>query len=127
MCPSYQASRHDQHTTRSRANKLRLAMSGQRGDGSLTKDAVKDDVDLCRRCKACKSEYPTNVDMAQLKAEFLDQYYRKHGVPIRNRIFGNVGRLSSWASAIAPAVANFSTRNWLTRWLGDRLLGIDRR
>ena len=60
--------------------------------GNLTDPAVKEVLDLCLECKACKSECPTNVDMARLKAEFLHHYYRKHGLPWRNWIFGHVGR-----------------------------------
>ena len=66
-------------------------MTGQLGLEGLTDPAVKEALDLCLECKACKSECPTNVDMARLKAEFLHQYYRKHGLPWRNWIFGNVG------------------------------------
>ena len=56
----------------------------------LTDPAVHEALDLCLECKACKSECPTNVDMARLKAEFLHQYYREHGLPWRNRLFGHV-------------------------------------
>ena len=64
-------------------------------------------LDLCLECKACKSECPTNVDMARLKAEFLHQYYREHGLPWRNRVFGHVGRLSRWGCRLAP-VSNWA-------------------
>ncbi len=90
MCPSYQATREEQHSTRGRANALRLALTGQLGLAGLTDPAVHDALDLCLECKACKSECPTNVDMARLKAEFLHQYYRSHGMPWRNWIFGHV-------------------------------------
>jgi FAD/FMN-containing dehydrogenase/Fe-S oxidoreductase len=126
MCPSYQATRDEQHSTRGRANALRLAISGQFGDGGLTDPALFEVLDLCLECKACKGECPTNVDMARLKAEFLHQYYRKHGLPWRNRMFGHVARLSRWGSHMAP-LSNWLARNQLVRWLNEKLLGIDRR
>src|SRR5581483_8231593 len=94
MCPTYQATRAEQQSTRGRANTLRLALTGQLGFTGLTDPAVKASLDLCLECKACKSECPTNVDVARLKAEFLHAYHRKHGAPLRHRIFGEVAWLS---------------------------------
>jgi Fe-S oxidoreductase len=126
MCPSYQATHDEQHSTRGRANALRLAITGQLGKGGLTDPALFEVLDLCLECKACKSECPTNVDMARLKAEFLHQYYRKHGLPWRSRVFGNVARLSRWGCRLAP-VSNWIAQSRLGRWLNERFLGIDRR
>jgi FAD/FMN-containing dehydrogenase/Fe-S oxidoreductase len=123
MCPSYQATRDEQHSTRGRANALRLALTGQLNFTGLTDPALFEVLDLCLECKACKSECPTNVDMARLKAEFLHQYYRKHGLPWRNWIFGNVARLSS----LGGRLGNAWMRSWLGRWVNDKLFGIDRR
>jgi Fe-S oxidoreductase len=105
---------------------LRLALTGQLGLNGLTDPAVKEALDLCLECKACKSECPTNVDMARLKAEFLHQYYQKHGLPWRNRLFGNVAVLGKWGRRCAP-LSNWITRNRLVRWLNETILGIDRR
>jgi FAD/FMN-containing dehydrogenase/Fe-S oxidoreductase len=126
MCPSYQATREEQHSTRGRANALRLALTGQLGSGGLTDPVLFETLDLCLECKACKSECPTNVDMARLKAEFLYQYYRKHGLPLRNRVFGHVAGVSHWGCRLAP-VSNWVARSRLVRWLNDKVLGIDRR
>ncbi len=126
MCPSYQATRDEQHSTRGRANALRLALTGQLGAGGLTDPALHAALDLCLECKACKSECPTNVDMARLKAEFLHQYYRKHGLPWRNRVLGHVAALSRWGCRLAP-VSNWVARSRPARWLNEKLLGIDRR
>jgi Fe-S oxidoreductase len=123
MCPSYRATREEQHSTRGRANALRLALTGQLGLEGLTDPAVKDVLDLCLECKACKSECPTNVDMARLKAEFLHQYHRKHGLPLRNRLFGHVAELTRRGGRLG----NWWVRSWAGRWLNDVLLGIDRR
>ncbi len=126
MCPSYQATLEEQHSTRGRANALRLALTGQLDLHGLTDPAVRDALDLCLECKACKSECPTNVDMARLKAEFLHQYHRKAGLPWRNRLFGQVAKLCRWGRR-APWLYNWLTRGRLPRWLNDKLLGIDSR
>jgi FAD/FMN-containing dehydrogenase/Fe-S oxidoreductase len=126
MCPSYRATRAEEHVTRGRANTLRLALTGQCELKGLSDPAVREVLDLCLECKACKSECPTNVDMARLKAEVLHQYYRQHGLPWRNRLFGNVARLSRWGSRLAP-VSSWLARSWPLRWLNEKMLGIDRR
>src|SRR5581483_216464 len=96
-------------------------MTGQLGLHGLTDPAVKEALDLCLECKACKSECPTNVDMARLKAEFLHQYHQRHGVPWRNWIFGNVATFSRWR------LLYWLSRTSVVRWLNEKLLGIDRR
>jgi FAD/FMN-containing dehydrogenase/Fe-S oxidoreductase len=138
MCPSYQATCEEQHSTRGRANTLRLAMTGQLGLQGLTDPAVFEALDLCLECKACKAECPTNVDMARLKAEFLHHYYRKHGLPWRNRVFGNVARLSALGDFVAgwvrflgrqsgPGVLHRLIGSRPLRWFNEKVFGIDRR
>jgi Fe-S oxidoreductase len=83
-------------------------------------------MDLCLECKGCKAECPANVDMAKLKYEFLDHYYKANGLPLRNRLFGHIGRLSWWGSRLAP-VSNWVAASAPNRWLMDTLLGIDSR
>src|SRR5262249_44771490 len=126
MCPSYQATCDEQHSTRGRANTLRLALTGQLGLSGLTDAAVLEALDLCLECKACKSECPTNVDMARLKAEALHQHGRRHGLRLRNVLFGRVAELSKWGCRLAP-VSNWLARGWLSRWWNEKWLGIDRR
>jgi FAD/FMN-containing dehydrogenase/Fe-S oxidoreductase len=126
MCPSYRATRDEQHSTRGRANALRLAMTGQVGIDGLADPAMYEVLDLCLECKACKSECPTNVDMARLKAEFLHHFYKQHGLPLRNRIFGNVAELACWGSRLTP-FSNWLARSAPARWANEKLLGIDRR
>jgi FAD/FMN-containing dehydrogenase/Fe-S oxidoreductase len=126
MCPSYQATREEQHSTRGRANALRLALTGQVALHGFTDPHLKEALDLCLECKACKAECPTNIDMARLKAEFLHQYYRKHGLPLRNRIFGNLATWSSWASSWAN-LCNWVAGNSVARWINEKLLCIDAR
>ncbi len=126
MCPSFQATHDEKDSTRGRANLLRLAITGQLGFEGFTDPGVRDVLDLCLECKACKSECPTNVDMARLKAEFLHQYHRQHGLPWRNRVFGHVAKLGRIGSALAPA-SSWLAQSRLSRWLNDTFLGIDRR
>jgi Fe-S oxidoreductase len=103
-----------------------MAITGQLGANGFTDPALLEVLDLCLECKACKSECPTNVDMARLKAEFLHQYYRKHGLPWRNRVFGHIAVLSRAACHFGPA-ANWLTKRRSVRWLVETILGIDRR
>ncbi len=136
MCPSYQATRDEQHSTRGRANVLRLALTGQldvvasrerqRPEQALTDPAVRAALDLCLECKACKSECPTNVDMARLKAEVLHRHHEQAGVPWRSWIFGNVARYSKWARRFAP-VSNWLARSLWARLWNEMLFGIDSR
>lgn len=126
MCPSYQATRDERDSTRGRANVLRLAITGRAGLGGLTDPAAREVLDLCLECKACKAECPTNVDMARLKAEVLHRHHRAHGTPLRNRAFGHVAALGRWGCRLAPA-SNWALRGRAGRWLGEALLGIDRR
>ena len=125
MCPSYMATLDEQHTTRGRANALRAALSGRLSGEGLTGKGLYEVMDLCLECKACKSECPSNVDMAKLKYEFLAHYHGEHGYPLRSHLFGKIGRFSAVASGLAPVT------NWLlglgpNRWLMDRLFGISR-
>ncbi len=126
MCPSFQATRDEKDSTRGRANLLRMAITGQLGFEGFTDRRVQEVLDLCLECKACKSECPTNVDMARLKAEFLHQYYRRHGLPWRNRVFGHVATAGRIGCAAAP-LSNWLTRSGPARWFNQTLLGIDRR
>jgi FAD/FMN-containing dehydrogenase/Fe-S oxidoreductase len=126
MCPSFQATRDERDSTRGRANILRLAMTGQADLKGLSDPALREVLDLCLECKACKAECPTNVDMARLKAEVLNQYHRAHGLPLRNRVFGHVADLGRWGSRLAP-VSSAVVRSRAARWLAARLVGVDPR
>lgn len=77
MCPFYRATRDEEHSTRGRANALRLAMTGQMGAEGLSSPQLFEIMDLCLSCKGCKSECPSNVDVAKLKGEFLQKYRGK--------------------------------------------------
>lgn len=125
MCPSYMATRDEDHSTRGRANVLRDALNG-RMPGGLTSQDVYDTLDLCLECKACKAECPSKVDMAKLKYEFLQHYHDAHGVPLATRAMANVGRLAPLGTALAP-VANRLLPLRPVRWLIEKTVGVDRR
>jgi FAD/FMN-containing dehydrogenase/Fe-S oxidoreductase len=126
MCPSYMATLDEEHSTRGRANALRAVLSGKVPRSEFTGRRLYEVLDLCLECKACKAECPANVDMAKLKYEFLAHYYRAHGLPLRNRLFGRIHALARVGSALAP-VSNWIARSAPHRWLLERLAGIDRR
>jgi FAD/FMN-containing dehydrogenase/Fe-S oxidoreductase len=126
MCPSYMATREEAHSTRGRANVLRLAIAGRLGEAGLADEGVRTVLDLCLECRACKSECPVGVDVARFKSEFLSAYWRRHGTPLRARVLGNVDALARWGSRFAP-VSNVMARSAPVRWLNERVLGIDRR
>ncbi len=102
MCPSYRATRDEQHLTRGRANTLRLALSDQLGPDPLASDELYQTMDLCVGCKGCKRECPTGVDMARLKVEFLHQYHRRHGYALKDKLIGYLPRYAPWAARLAP-------------------------
>ena len=126
MCPSYMVTREEEHSTRGRANALRAAMSGALPAGSLSDKRLYDVLDLCLECKGCAAECPSNVDMAKLKYEFMNQYHKTHGFPIRSQIFGNIGSLSRFGSFFAP-LSNWANRIPQVRRMMEAQVGIDRR
>ena len=102
MCPSYMATREEEHATRGRANALVKALSEPDPRAALGDERLHEILDLCLECKACKSECPLSVDMATMKSEFLSHYQAQHGVPLRSRLFGAIRRLNRLGSATAP-------------------------
>jgi FAD/FMN-containing dehydrogenase/Fe-S oxidoreductase len=129
MCPSYRATRDEQHLTRGRANTLRLALSGQLGPEAFTSQAVYEALELCVSCKGCKRECPTGVDMAKMKVEFLHHYRKRHGLSLKDRIIAYLPRYAPWAARAAP-IANalalvgrsalgFASERPLPRWRRD--------
>jgi len=125
MCPSYMATRDEDHTTRGRANVLRDALNG-RFPGGLTSREVYDVLDLCLECKACKAECPSQVDMASIKYEFLQHYYDDHGTPLAVRAIGNVARLAPLGQRLAP-LANALLPSAPVRWALEKLVDVDHR
>jgi FAD/FMN-containing dehydrogenase/Fe-S oxidoreductase len=126
MCPSYMATRDEEHSTRGRANALRAVLSGRMAPREFTGKRLYDVMDLCLECKGCKSECPANVDMAKMKYEFLHHYYQANGLPLRNRLFGHIEKLNRLLSRL-PTLSNWMTAVPFNRWLMEKVAGIDRR
>jgi FAD/FMN-containing dehydrogenase/Fe-S oxidoreductase len=108
MCPSYMATKDEAHSTRGRANTLRMAMNGKLGESGLGDKGVYEVLDLCLECRACKSECPVGVDMAAFKSEFLADYWKRHGTPLEAKGRGYIHELSAWGSRFAPV------SNWVS-------------
>jgi FAD/FMN-containing dehydrogenase/Fe-S oxidoreductase len=126
MCPSYMATAEEKHSTRGRANALRLVMAGKLDESGLGDAGVFDVLDLCLECRACKAECPVGVDVARFKSEFLADYWRRHGTPLRARAIGHVRALAAWGSRFAP-LSNAVAASAVGRWVAEALVGIDRR
>jgi len=105
MCPSYMATREEQHSTRGRAHLLWEMLQGELRHQGWQSEPVKNALELCLSCKACKHECPVNVDVATYKAEFLSHYYQHHRRPIHAYAFGMMDQWAHLASAM-PRLAN---------------------
>ncbi|WP_440133333.1 FAD-binding and (Fe-S)-binding domain-containing protein [Chitinophaga sancti] len=106
MCPSYMATRNEKDTTRARANILREFLTHSNKENRFDHKEIKEVLDLCLACKGCKSECPSNVDMAKLKMEFLQHYYDANGVPFRAKLISNYNRLNGLAQFV-PGIYNW--------------------
>ncbi|EMD98317.1 MULTISPECIES: FAD-binding and (Fe-S)-binding domain-containing protein [Stutzerimonas stutzeri subgroup] len=121
MCPSYRATRNEQHLTRGRANTLRLALSGQLGSEGLASEDVKAALDLCVSCKGCKRECPTGVDMAKMKIEARAAWAKNNPLPLRERLVAEMPRYAPYARRLAGLTAVVERMSPLSRWLKRRL------
>lgn len=150
MCPSFMATRDEEHSTRGRANALRAVLSGFAGSGlvsgrtapggsspvsfmsrgstqgGLGGHRLLQTMDLCLECKACVSECPSSVDMAKLKVEVLAQHHDMHGVPFRARLFSSVAAQNRIRTGPVAPILNSFLGLKSVRWLADRFLGISR-
>jgi FAD/FMN-containing dehydrogenase/Fe-S oxidoreductase len=126
MCPSYMATQEEAHSTRGRANVLRLAMTGRLGEAGLGDEGVYDVLDLCLECRACKAECPVGVDVARFKSEFLADYWSRHGTPVHARVLGGAHEIAKLGSSFAP-ILNGALNNSVVRIINERLFGIDKR
>lgn len=126
MCPSYRVTRDEIHSTRGRANTLRLALSGQLGSPQLDTAAVQAAMDLCVGCKGCKRECPTGVDMARLKIEMLHQLHRTEPHSLRDKVVAYLPRYAPALAAVAPLVNLRDALPGLPR-LTERWLGLSAR
>lgn len=125
MCPSFMATGNEKDTTRARANMLRemLTRNDRKTDNPFDHQEIKEVMDLCLSCKGCKSECPSNVDMAKLKAEFLQNYYDVHGAPFRARQIADFTRGMKIAEKI-PGIYNAIIGNPISGKIFKGIMGI---
>jgi FAD/FMN-containing dehydrogenase/Fe-S oxidoreductase len=123
MCPSYMATRNEKDTVRGRANTLREFLTLDKKENAFDHPEIKEALDLCLSCKGCTAECPSNVDMSSMKAEFLYQYQKTHGVSLRSKAFAYINELNGLGSKV-PGIANFFLKNALTGGLMKSILGV---
>jgi FAD/FMN-containing dehydrogenase/Fe-S oxidoreductase len=124
MCPSYMATREEMHSTRGRAHLLWEALSGNGLlEGGFADLALKEALELCLSCKACKTECPAAIDMAAYKAEFFANYYRRKRRPLDMRFFARIHEVAR-LGAVAPRVANALSHTPALGAVARRLLNV---
>ncbi len=124
MCPSYMASLHEGNTTRARANILREFLTNSDKKNPFNHKEIYQALDLCLSCKGCKNECPSSVDMAKLKAEFLQHWYDANGIPLRSRMVAYITRINAFGS-IAPRITNFFLSNRIIAPILMKSLGFE--
>ena len=123
MCPSYRATKNEKDTTRARANALREFLTNSDKQNKFDHQELKEVFDLCISCKGCKSECPSGVDVAALKAEFQYQYQKTNGKSMRSKAFANNAQMNRVASMV-PGLANFLFTNNLTSGIAKKMMGV---
>ena len=128
MCPSFMATRQEKDTTRARANILRQFLTtpllpDQNPTTRFNHPEIKEIMDLCLSCKGCKTECPSSVDVAKMKAEFLQHYYDANGMPFRTKMIANFTKMSELASKV-PWAYNFIISNPFTASLAKGMVGF---
>jgi FAD/FMN-containing dehydrogenase/Fe-S oxidoreductase len=126
MCPSYMATRDELHSTRGRANALRLALTGQLNSDGIHNPLLAEAMDSCLSCKACRYECPNGVDMAKLKAETLHQIYKNNGIPWRARIFSNIPKFGKLFVGPHARVINAFLTTPIAKKITESMFGIAR-
>jgi FAD/FMN-containing dehydrogenase/Fe-S oxidoreductase len=114
MCPSFQATFDEDKTTRARANMLRNIINKNQKANPFDSKELYNILDLCLSCKGCKSECPSGVDMAKLKAEFLYQYYKTNRIPLRTRIIAYYSAMQAMASRMSFIYNRAVSVKWLS-------------
>jgi FAD/FMN-containing dehydrogenase/Fe-S oxidoreductase len=123
MCPSFMATRDENTTTRARANLLRELVGSSDKKNPFDQKELYRILDLCLSCKGCKSECPSNVDMAKMKAEFLQHYYDSNGIPLRTRAIAYISSIQKIGSFL-PSLYNFIITNSFFSGIVKKVLGF---
>jgi FAD/FMN-containing dehydrogenase/Fe-S oxidoreductase len=118
MCPSYRATLDEIDSTRGRANVLREFLTQNTKENPFDHSEIKEAMDLCVSCKACKSECPSNVDMASLKAEFLYQYQKTNPISLRSKLIAHNARINAVTHKFAGIYNFIGTRSWFKSLIG---------
>ncbi|HEB62517.1 MAG TPA: FAD-binding oxidoreductase [Bacteroidetes bacterium] len=127
MCPTYKATLDEKHSTRGRANALRMTISGELGEGDLTNEELAEALDLCVSCKSCKTECPSNVDVAKLKSEVLQKKYDKKGYGIREFFIIYSDLMSKYLSGALSGIVNAVIKTKIFRKTLEKVAKIDAR
>lgn len=123
MCPSFMATRDEKDTTRARANMLRQFLTNSTKRNRFDHEEIKEVMDLCLSCKGCKTECPSSVDVAKMKAEFLQHYYDAHGAGFRTKLIANFTQSQKLGSWVAP-LYNFVVKNEFLSGLVKKTVGF---
>ncbi|WP_286588353.1 FAD-binding and (Fe-S)-binding domain-containing protein [Sphingobacterium sp. N143] len=123
MCPSFMATRDEKDTTRARANMLRQFLTNSTKKNRFDHQEIKEVMDLCLSCKGCKTECPSSVDVAKMKAEFLQHYYDEHGAGFRAKLIANFTDSQKLGSLVAP-LYNFVVKNNFLSTLVKKTVGF---
>ena len=126
MCPSFMATRNENATTRARANILREFLTNSTKSNPFDHKEIYEVFDLCLSCKGCKSECPSNVDVAKLKAEFLQHYYDANGIPLRTRAIAYISHINAIGMIFRP-ITNFFMSNTFTSGIAKSILGFSQK
>lgn len=118
MCPSYMATRDENKSTRARANVLREYLTRPQKENVFDSEEVLQVLDLCLSCKACKSECPSNIDMAKFKAEFLQQYFDQHGFPMRSLLIAYLPRINRFGMVFRSITNLITSTNLFKKAIG---------
>lgn len=123
MCPSFMATRDEKDTTRARANMLRQFLTNSTKKNRFDHEEIKEVMDLCLSCKGCKTECPSSVDVAKMKAEFLQHYYDEHGAGFRTKLIANFTDSQKLGARVAP-IYNFIVQNNFLSGIVKRTIGF---
>ena len=123
MCPSFQVTREEKHSTRGRARLLFEMLRGETIPDGWRDEGIKEALDLCLACKGCKGDCPVSVDVATYKSEFLAHYYEGR---VRPAAAYSMGMIDKWAAigSRVPALANFVTQTPGLSALSKKLAGV---